>query len=138
MKTTSFLFFALLLTACPPSPVNPPPDADASPAPVADAAPVREAAPEPAKDAAPPSAPDASDVVAQACANLVKLNCSEGCGGGACFDGGGATCVALLTHLKATPVTDPKLSCVAQAADQAAVRACGPAWKDACAQKKGK
>jgi len=136
----SLVFFALLITGCPPSPVNPQPDADA--ATVADAAPPQtlDATPVPPQDAAPP-APDAT--IAQVCANLVKLNCSEGCNGGACFDGGGATCVSLLTHLKATPqITDPKFDCVAKAADQAAVRVCGPAWKDACGApatpKKGK
>jgi hypothetical protein len=141
-----------LLLACPPSPVNPPPDADASgpgsdagsppPQPV-DASPVSDAAPSPPapKDASPPALdaapPLPTDAPGLACAALVKLGCTEGCGGSLCYDGGGQSCHDVLAHALTAPnvsnVTSTNLACVAKATSGAGVRACGTAWKSACA-----
>lgn len=104
---------ACLAPACPPPPVPPAPDvADAAPTPPKDAAP------------APPSDSGPPDDCARACAKLFALGCPEG---------RDANCAASCRHAQSTHLTELAPSCVASSSTPAGVRACAPAWKNACA-----
>jgi hypothetical protein len=94
-----------MLTGCPPTPVNPTPDADAI-------------APPPAPEAGPVTIVDAgpvTDVCALACANLRTLGCPEG---------DPATCGGVCSHAQ-QGAFDMKPSCLAGAKTVDAVRQCG-------------
>ena len=106
----------LTLTACPPAPVAPPPDAaDASPPGTPDAAP--QTPQDASADADPPQPP--KDLYEAACGRLAKVGCPE-----AAQVDGGKTCADVL---RANALLyDLRLQCVALAATPAEVRGCCP------------
>lgn len=103
----------LALSACPPGPVVPTPDADSSVT-VVDAGPPPSPTPS-SNDAAPPPVDDA----ALACANLAALKCPEGLS---------ANCAATIRHAEdggmRAGLTSAVLQCAAGATSGASVRAC--------------
>jgi hypothetical protein len=129
MKYVSILLLALVLGCVPsPAPVAPGPDADAASS-IDDSGADAPATP----DAPPAPAPIPSDTppaVLAGCANLRAIGCAEGAS---------PTCEALNTKILADRLTalGPKgeapMACVGAAKSGAAVRACAPTWKSACA-----
>jgi len=84
------------LSACPPSPVTPPRDADA--------------------DVVMPDA-SAADLAA-ACDNLATLGCDEG------VRDAGAPCLVVLTHVQTTRITSIDVACAAAAHSKEEARRC--------------
>lgn len=100
--------FAALLLGCPPSPINPPPDANDGASPVPPTTP--DAGPVLFADSGPPTA------CTLACVNLNKLGCPEG------LD---PNCVNVCNHAQGQGVTNLKPDCLANATTVAAAKACG-------------
>lgn len=107
ISTLFYLVLAMCVSACPKTPVSPPPDADADVVvTVTDA------------DAPPIANADAGDVCTRACGVLARLDCPEG------YPDAGLGCVAVCRHTQ-NGAFNIRPDCIAAAVSATQVRACG-------------
>jgi hypothetical protein len=127
MKTLSFLaVFALIFPACPPSPSGPADVADGSGITVVDTDGGDGSVKADAGDSATPGIDSGGDAYSQACAHLSALGCAEG---------KMPNCAVTMKDADGivTDLLGPKIrTCVLSAPSPAALRGCGPAWKNSC------